>query len=283
MFGHTTRRRPAVCALQRGHGPYGNRYGHRLMALCLSGALLAACGDDKLPQPEPLSSATVEADLSGIEDAPRAAKAALPTARSEYRNFANAWLRVKVLQLYAAGLIALPAAAVAATLNQQPTLTGGKWIWELTALGSTASLQIQRTDVGQWKAEMLVSNSSVTDFLWLEGQYDATQSEGSWTIHDPELSGSTAVLGIDWSYASETEHTLTYRNIDQSSADVGDKIEYQRDGNDASVVFTDASDSDSVARIAWDATTGVGSIEVPNYNDGNKACWGTDFKDTDCS
>jgi len=253
------------------------------MALCLSGALLAACGDDKLPQPEPLSSATVEADLSGIEDAPRAAKAALPTARSEYRNFANAWLRVKVLQLYAAGLIALPAAAVAATLNQQPTLTGGKWIWELTALGSTASLQIQRTDVGQWKAEMLVSNSSVTDFLWLEGQYDATQSEGSWTIHDPELSGSTAVLGIDWSYASETEHTLTYRNIDQSSADVGDKIEYQRDGNDASVVFTDASDSDSVARIAWDATTGVGSIEVPNYNDGNKACWGTDFKDTDCS
>jgi hypothetical protein len=47
-------------------------------------------------------------------------------------------------------------------------------------------------------------------------------------------------------------------------------------------VFEDASVPDSTAFIAIDTVTGAGSIQVPLYNGGQRACWDDAFLNTTC-
>ena len=45
--------------------------------------------------------------------------------------------------------------------------------------------------------------------------------------------------------------------------------------------FYDASENLN-ADITWDEVTGAGSIQVPDYNDGERACWDEDQDDIEC-
>ena len=100
-------------------------------------------GGDAAPELPPI--ATLQADLSGIESAPLAAKQASPTTTGNYSHFANAWLRVNVLRLYAAGIVLIPAAVMAAALSQQPTFEAGAWTWRVNAANADATLRVAGT------------------------------------------------------------------------------------------------------------------------------------------
>lgn len=261
---------------------------HLCTTTCVLAVSLAAfatgCADDTLPQqPEIPPSASMTADLTGLEAAPVAAKQASPTAESTFAHFANAWVRVKVVQLYAAGVVAIPALVMGAALGQEPTSDGDQWVWDVSAGAASASLRFSGNVVSGWDVDLLVTNAEVTDYLWVEGSSNTAATEGAWVLHDAkEPAGEDKVLDISWSYTSETDHSLTYRNVNQSSADVNDEVEYSLDGTTATVVLRDATDSSLVATARWSTETGAGSIQVPNYNNGELACWGANFQNADC-
>jgi hypothetical protein len=49
----------------------------------------------------------------------------------------------------------------------------------------------------------------------------------------------------------------------------------------ASLSYTDASENE-VWEIIWNIDTGEGSIEVPEYNNAEKACWNSRQQDVAC-
>jgi hypothetical protein len=236
--------------------------------------------------PELPSVGTLSSDIEVLNAAPAAAKNA-PTeataAPEDYRNFANAWLRVKVLQLYAAGIVLVPAIVMGAALQQEPTQDGDDWVWSVTAGEATADLEIQVGAGSGWDVELYVSNAEVEEFLWVDGNFATDLTEGEWRLHDHMLGeGSDEVLAIQWTYESETERALTYENRNETSADVGDTLSYAISGETARLTFIDASDPSLVAAIEWSTSTGAGSIEVPGYNGGDPACWDSEFVNADC-
>ncbi len=62
----------------------------------------------------------------------------------------------------------------------------------------------------------------------------------------------------------------------------GDVLDYDVDMDDvASLSYTDASENE-VWEIIWNIDTGEGSIEVPEYNNAEKACWNSKKQDVAC-
>jgi hypothetical protein len=259
----------------------------RFVSISIAVTLVASSCVKQDEPPDLPSVATFNADIEVLAAAPATAKNA-PTGLaladpSEYRNFANAWLRVKVLQLYAAGIVLVPAVVMGAALNQEPTQHGDDWVWSVTAQDTTADLEIQLGVVAGWDVELYVSNTELDRFLWVDGNFATDLTDGEWRLHDPMLqTGSDEVLAIQWTYEGETERSLTYENRDETSADVGDALTYSLSGDAATLVFVDASDPSVVANIAWNTSTGAGSIEVPGYNGGDRACWDSTFVNTAC-
>ena len=243
--------------------------------------------DDNPPDLPPVGSLTTDVEV--LNGAPPAAKNAPlgPTATGTdgaYQNFANAWLRVKVVQLYGAGIILLPAAVMGAALTQEPQQRGDTWVWTISALGATADLEVSANLVSGWDIDLYISNADLSRYLWIEGDFALDLTEGTWAANDHNQSpGSDRVLEISWNYNSETDRSLEYRNVNSESEDVGDAMRFTLNGTAATLAYTDASDSNVVANIEWDTGTGHGSIQVPHYNNGDKACWDSGFEDTLCA
>jgi len=258
-----------------------------IVSLAASAALLlgsVGCVQEEQP-PELPPVGTMSTELSSVNSAPQAAKNADPALMGEYSNFANAWVRVKVLQVYGTGIIAIPAVAMGLALTQDPTHQGNRWVWSITVGQTTGDLELSGDLLSGWDVDFFVSNpaQSISGFLWIEGHSNTDLTEGYWVGHDVNLPPEAdEVLEIDWRYDSDTDRSLAFSNVNTSSPDLGDVITFTVLGNTATLVYDDASDASLIANIDWDTTTGVGSIEVPHYNGGEKACWDAAFMNTPC-
>lgn len=253
-----------------------------LAGLITTSVALAGCQTDE--PPELPRATTMSVDIEAMAAAPAVAKDAPSSAApSEYNNFANAWLRVKVLQLYAAGVVVVPALAIGAALLQDPSFDGDRWIWTITVAGVTGELEVSHSLIEGFDVELYVTGGELDRFLWVEGNFGDGTGTGEWVLHDPDITGGDdSALAIRWTYAADDDRSLTYEVLSSASPDVGDSITYAVSGNTASVVYTDASDAGLVAEIEWDRTTGVGSLEVPGYNNGERACWDASFVNAAC-
>ena len=246
-------------------------------------ALATACVQEEPPDLPPVG--TMTAELGTMEDAPAAAKNADPAVAGDYANFANAWVRVNVLRLYAAGVVAIPAVAMALALTQDPQHEGNSWLWSLTIGEVTGDLELTAGLVSGYDLGLYVTNpeEGLDRFMWIEGHANIALSEGYWVGHSVDLpAADNEVLEISWTYLAEDDRSLEFSNVSSASEDVGDVIAYAVSGTTATVIFDDASEPAQVATIVWDTVTGVGSIQVPLYNDGNKACWDASFVNVVC-
>lgn len=228
-------------------------------------------------------------DLAAVEAAPLVAKgdpnAPATIVPVEYENFANAWLRVKVLQLLAAGVVVVPGTAIALALSQQPTEDDGIFTWTVTVGMATAELDVTAGLVDGWDVDLYVTNpdEGLNRFLWVEGDSNLAATEGAWTLHDPQLAaGSDEALSIEWSYTSPTDRSLAYVVRSTESPELGDSLTYTVAATTASLQYVDADDPSVAAEISWDTTTGAGRIQVPGFNAGAEACWDTVFENAAC-
>lgn len=258
---------------------------------CFALVLAVSCKKDEDDSPELPAVGSLNADFAGLAAAPLAAKNA-PTeataAPEDYRNFANAWVRVKVVQFFAGLVIVVPAAVIAVALNEDPSKEGSTWTWSVTANGATADLQVTVSLVSGFDVELYITNDELTDYLWVEGNFGDGTGTGEWVLHDPNIAGTDdRALSIQWSYVSDTDRALTYEILSPTpdandEVHQGDTFTYSVDGMTATLEYVDADAPSDTAVISWDTSTGAGSITVPGYNGGAAACWDDLFENAAC-
>ncbi len=256
---------------------------------------LAACADDATapidpgtpPDLPPLTSMTGDFSIFG-SPAARQGEAA-PVASLTALNFTNAALRVVAAQVVTVVALAVPVATFAAAANNTPTFEDDdRWHWRFTAAHGgqtyTAHLSgvVQGSDV-LW--DMRITSPThvppLEEFVWYGGQGHLDRTAGTWTFYDPSTpSTSTAVLRIDWTHVSSTEHGWEATALGGPAT--GDVFTASVDGNDRMVTYSDASEQTSV-EIYWNAADGSGYLIAPNYNGGVKACWDVNQQDVACS
>ena len=258
-----------------------NRAAGRALGILL--LLATSCMKEQPPELPPLG--TLQSDLSALEAAPSEAKNADPAGVGPYTNFANAWVRVAVLRLYAGGVLLLPTLGMALALSQEPVLHGHTWVWTVTVGNTTGELELSGGSVAGWDVAFLVTNvaQNLDRFVWIEGHFAGDLSTGYWLGHAADLpAGADEVLEISWRYASDTDKTLEFSNVNAQSPDLGDVLSYTVLGSSATLVFEDASAPSSTAVTTIDTVTGAGAIQVPLYNGGQRACWDDAFLNTTC-
>ncbi len=258
---------------------------------CFSLLLGTACikGEDDSPDLPPAESLSV--DLSVLNSAPVGAKNA-PTGQTaapeDYLNFANAWARVKVVQFFAGLVIVVPAAAIAAALQQSPMKDGDRWVWQVTVGDTTADLEVAASLVSGFDVDLYVTNPQLTRYLWVEGNFGDGSGTGEWVLHDPEIEGDDdRALSITWTYVSSTDRSLSYEILSprpNANDEVfqGDTFSFSVDGTNATLEYEDADEPGTVAVISWDTGTGAGLLQVPGFNAGAAACWDELFENTGC-
>ena len=258
-------------------------------------AALLACSDDSTapidpgspPDLPPLTSMTGDFSIFGSPGALQGEAA--PVASLTALNFTNAALRVVAAQVVTVVGLAVPVATFSAAANNTPTFEDDdRWHWRFTAVNGgqtyTAHLSgaVQGSDV-VW--DMRITSPTHTppldEFVWYGGQGRLDRTSGAWTFYDPATpSASTALLRIDWTHVSQTEHGWEATALGGTAN--GDVFTASVDGDDHLVTYSDASQQ-TLVEIYWSAADGSGYLIAPLYNGGFMACWDTNQQDVTCS
>ncbi len=201
-------------------------------------------------------------------------------------NFLNAYLRVAILNVMTRAVLTPPVAAFAVALHTVPSYQeDGSWIWVYTHVDGAEEQQIRLrglpvTNGVEW--QMYVSDSAAEppfeNELWFEGSTHLDGELGDWTFYDFTLTGKPAVARLEWGTDSSGEYLVISA---LHGEDEGDVLAYRHDDADCSIDFTDGDDG-SQYYIRWNELDGTGSLMVPDYNDGDPACWDESQDDADC-
>lgn len=265
----------------------------RALPLAFLAALTACTSDstaplDPGPPPElpPLTSMSADFSIFGTPNGLHAEPTANESASS--LNFGNAAIRVLAAQVATVVVLAVPVATFAAAANSTPTFEDdNRWHWRFTTVQGghtyTAHLSgaVQGSTVG-W--DMRITSPThqppLDEFVWYDGQGPLDRTSGTWTFYDPATpASSNAVLRIQWTHASATEHGWEATALAGEAS--GDVFTADVDGNDRMITYLDASES-AFMEIYWNAADGSGYLIAPHYNGGVKSCWDANQQDVAC-
>ncbi len=212
-------------------------------------------------------------------------------------NWINAVVRALFVHLLVFDALDEPIGAFAIAVHSVPQKQAdGSWLWTYIFVDEGAEYSIflygkQGTGYVDWRMEVSTNNAqlSLDHFMWFEGRTQNDNSEGYWQFYDPVIDGpaltSAATDGvktarIDYENASAREHRLTVTINGEGREDEGDYLEFYESATMGSIDHYDASE-DLSSNITY-YSDGSGSITVPDYNNGQQACWDTHQEDVDC-
>ena len=272
-----------------------------VIGLCMLMVMqLVCCGEDAddddvdVSEAPPLPpDASMVVDLSTFDETVPGAPGAASTV--SYKNFRNAATRVSAIGSALIAAATVPAAVFTAARLNEPTSEGDNtWVWSYSVtvdyITFTAALTgIQNSDKSiDWSMVMSADAPlrPVQDFVWYTGTSNVTNLEGSWQFYDMTTpTEQNPTITIDWT-ASEDDGKakLTVENVDTraDSEYAGDVLDYDATENDAAVLSYEDSSEGEVWDITWNLDTGEGSLKVPEYNNGEKACWDANKQDAEC-
>jgi hypothetical protein len=211
-----------------------------------------------------------------------------PELSSSSLNFANAAVRVLAAQVATVVVLAVPVATFAAAANSTPTFEDDdRWHWRFTTVqgGYTYMAHLSGAVQGNtvlWDMRITSPTPAppLDEFVWYGGQGLLDRTSGTWTFYDPATpASSTAVLRIDWTHVSATDHGWEATAL--TGAASGDVFNTDVDGNHRMITYLDASEQEFM-EIYWNAADGSGYLIAPHYNGGVKACWDADQQDVVC-
>lgn len=290
-----------------------------LLSVLLVVLSLTGCSqDNNINSPEALSApglppaSTMSMDVTPFESAPVDLEAiaeggydGLPLAAGleSKLNFINAALRVHFLNIVVYVALVDPVAAFTLAAWSVPqSQSDGSWLWTYIFVSDTAeySIFLNGKDMGtytEWKME--VSSTDPLDpfdhFLWFEGQVERDGSSGYWQFYEPEDAPPVAMttsagsvlstpgvqcVRIDWENREDDEHELVFLVNKADVPEEGSTLTYFESPSMSSVDFYDAETGD-IGIILW-YPDGCGSIEWPDYEDGEKCCWNALLHNTVC-
>jgi hypothetical protein len=205
-------------------------------------------------------------------------------------NFINAFVRALYVQLITYDALEEPIGAFALAIHSVPQeQDDGSWLWTYIFVddGMEYSIFLYGTpDAGDeyvdWRLEVSTNDPSnpLDHFVWFDGRTYNDDSQGYWQFYDPSLPSPFTSGRIDWQNPSATEHRLKIEVNGPDHPDFGDTLEFFESSFLCTIDHYDASE-DQGGNITINAD-GSGSLTVPDYNNGETACWDTEQKDTAC-
>jgi hypothetical protein len=229
----------------------------------------------------------MQVETAMFEDAE---SSAAPAAAAVGSNFLTAAVSVTVARAATIVVMAIPVATFAAAASNTPVFEDGAFHWRYSVQESGQTFEADLSGRGEgtqsiW--EMRITTSATTppfdDFLWYSGRAALSHQDGEWHVFDAQQpSSGIEILDIDWAHPTEDVWVLTFTNVKPAAATVGDRLEYEVDGDFRAVRYFDSSEGEEI-EVEWNATTRDGSIVAPNYNGGERACWDANFENVPCS
>lgn len=206
-----------------------------------------------------------------------------------YSHFLNASTRALLLNGTINANLFLPASILTAAEAVEPVLNeDDEWEWNFSVSGNSQTFSVslvgEEQDSGQTTWSVFVSNSllNLDDELLLEGVSTSNSGSGSWTVN--RLAGFGTVqphLQLDWDFDSVTEYSVDLEFLQMRDLLPVQSIRTQRDGPEKQTISRDMDD-DLRADISWNVDTKTGSLVSPEYNNGDRACWDSTFRNTEC-
>jgi len=261
----------------------------RVLVCCSLLLSLGFLGCTEVTEPETVASdapalppaESMNLDLSFFED-----QATLGTAdeRGSHINFLTAALTAETIRVGVAAALAPAHVAFSLAIHTVPSKDDdGAWLWIYTWRheGQDNQIRLRGTpEMGHVTWELFVSFAGQEPELWFSGKSVIGSDAGFWVFRDFGREGDPEVLRIDWDMDGTDRH-LHILNVDVGSQEEGDQIRYQMDGPQAVIVGVDASES-VTWDIQWNQRHGAGTLRLPWFNEGNRACWDNHLHDTEC-
>jgi hypothetical protein len=258
--------------------------------------------------PELPSPSTMLMDLSffGIdglpsEDQKSANSQAMLAAAGERSSWIQAVVRAVFVLLTFYDTIEEPFAAFAVAIHAVPQpQPDGSYLWTYIFVDGDIEYSIFLfgkvvDDHVEWRMEVSSNNPEMPldHFVWFDGESMRDDSYGYWQFYRPTdtaavlaSSGGSAmtegvpVIRIDWENGGPRSGRLVVTNNEVGGEGEGDVLEFRETPSKNTIDFTDA-DTEQHHNITW-YRDGSGSITVPHWNSGDKACWDTKQRNVDC-
>jgi hypothetical protein len=247
----------------------------------------ASASDPEAPDLPPIASMQVDLNLFDTGSQSPLPRPATVLAK---HNWWAAATRVWVIGFIVDLAVIPPSLAFAVAVGSTPSYIGeDTWLWIYTHVeqsGNEVQIRLKATELDEGIAwELRVTDANATppldQDLWFNGETHNGGTEGFWIFYDLGEEPFAEALRIDWDYNAEDDRELIIENIQQGGADFGDTLSYLVDGTTISMMCHDES-KEIDADITWDEETHAGSIMVPGYNNGERACWDENLEDTVC-
>lgn len=266
---------------------------------------LLSAGDSA---PQLPSTSTMLMDLSpfGIDGMPteadkNASSQAALASSGEKTNWIQAVVRVVFITLTMYDVFEEPVGAFAVAIHSVPQpQADGSYLWTYIFVDgeNEYSIFLYGIEVGdrvEWRMEVSSNNPEfpLDHFVWFDGESMQDDSGGFWQFYIPAemsvaLTGLAASSGtegvpvarIDWEHNGAKDNRLAVTNNHEGSEDEGDVLEFRELPGVNTIDLHDA-DADVTHNITvlYDES---GSITVPDYNNGDKACWDTQHNNAVC-
>ncbi|MBU1699205.1 MAG: hypothetical protein KJ970_07975 [Candidatus Eisenbacteria bacterium] len=213
------------------------------------------------------------------------------SAASESRwNWFNAAIRVAILNLVVAEVVVPPSVAFFAALHTIPSYIGDNtFMWVYTWFENPhheIEIRLRGTlldDEIDW--EMQISddqaNPPLDQATWFSGRSHIVEDRGYWILNNLENGEAAPAIRIDWKVEAEDQKELSLEVIEAGNEIFGDTLSYLQEGVIVTVAFYDASEN-VTADMTWNEETGAGSLQAPDYNGGERACWDENLIDAEC-
>ncbi len=261
---------------------------NRIFKLSVAGLVLAglaaagwSCNSDSprrdAPPLPPQSSMQMDLDLFS----PHLPAPGLATGA----NFVQAAARVAAINTVVTFYLTPPALAFIVAHDQTPSReSDGSYTWIYTFRHGDQDYQIRLN--GKWDGDAVdwTMNAVLPDqapALWLTGRVSPGNQDGVWLFHDFTRAGSPEVIQLDWAVTSDTQATLSFEVVDPTFDNYRDTLTSVKAGDARSVLGYDAS-TETDWDVTWNAADHSGSLMVPDYNGGERACWDSGLNDVAC-
>lgn len=265
----------------------------KISVLLLTGAFIvisckndpASLNDDEPPQIPAAES--MKMDFSAFENNQNQ-KA--DVTRQSGNNFSQAVVRVFVIKTVTDINLAIPRALLEAASNAEAEFNDdGEWVWSFSKTTGSDTYEVRLVasraseDGVGWQFFVTNSSLNIDNKLFFSGSANAEGTEGTWIYYNLLNSEEEeAVSKITWRVNGEEDVTLRLEVISDHTNHAGDYVEYTFDGTVKNAVYFNA-DKGETTEIQWNIETNEGYIIAPGYNNGEKACWDSNFQDVACS
>ena len=214
--------------------------------------------------------------------------AATLASNAERNHWINALVRAAYVALITYDHLEEPVAASALAIHSVPQLQDdGSYLWTYIFVDHKTDIEYQIFLYGlegnasvMWRLEVSSNDPAQTldHFVWFAGESAQDEHSGYWQFYMPvDASNGTETARIDWLKQSG-EQRLTITVNGAGLPNEGDVLDFHRTTEQSTIEYTRTG---IASNITW-FPDGSGSLQVPDYNNGEKACWDTRQRDVAC-